>query len=166
MTNTPNGTWEEMVLHFYNSRTESVGGLNIWFDKDPSKEPYFKISWCDIWTERHFRNLPTATEKIWRIEKTSSTMKIHCNDVEVAEVYKSECEDSFADEFWRKDIDWVWFLNGDRASDYYRPYQPGISNTNKIGEAVPAFQNVTSSDISKLKKKKEKKIFGKRQFSN
>ena len=129
MTNTPNGTTERLELDFFDSKPELVWGLTIWLTKD--EQPYFDIYNCRGYPgpDIYLRNLPAATEKIWRITKTSDKMTIHCNDVTVAEVYRSECDDQnpYLEEYWRRDIDWAWFANGDWASDYYRPFRPGNS---------------------------------------
>ena len=55
-------------------------------------------------------------------------MKIHCNDIEVLNflVSKDRCDDSNWRNYWSRDVEKIGFSIDDTASDYYRPFIPGI----------------------------------------
>ena len=81
---------------------------------------------------------PSEEDKVWTITKTSTALKIDCNDVEVLSLvysdYSEECVIA-----WRNEVDQIMFYPGsDTASDEYKLtgaeglFRNYLSNTVKL----------------------------------
>ena len=126
-TNSTLGSGDKVVVWFYPTQGEYVGGVEIFF----SSTPKYKLEDCSSYRTNFPSNLPSEVDKIWRItlDKTAEIrLKIHCNGVEVVNILISDntCSDSDWRKYWSRDVENIYFpTNGDTASDYYRVGQTG-----------------------------------------
>ena len=78
---------------------------------------------------RTFNKEITSQVKVWRFTKTKASeirVRIHCNDVELANIALSGsfCGDNDWTYKWARDFSQIFISDQyDRASDFYRPYQ-------------------------------------------
>jgi hypothetical protein len=89
--------------------------------------PQYRLYRCvDSW--RNFpTNLPTTSNKVWRITLTRTSgirLFIHCNGVEVLNylISSSTCSSSYWT-YWHPNVKRLYINSGDTASDSYRPYR-------------------------------------------
>ena len=85
----------------------------------------YRIFNCNSVLSNFPTSLPEADEKVWRITKTITSdirLQIHCNNVEVLNTIISEatCSDSDWSTIWNRDVEKIYFLTTDTASDYYK----------------------------------------------
>jgi hypothetical protein len=116
-------------VSFYTSQGYSAGSVQITFDSPPQ----YVLEGCTELMGTNFpKDLPTATDKVWRITKTRTSgtrIQIHCNKVEVVNILisNSTCSEhySWGLEKWSKNVTRIEFSSFDEASDYYRPMMIG-----------------------------------------
>ena len=115
------GSGEKVRMWFKSDQGDYAGGLFVHF----TSPPQYYLQSCNYSTDFAV-NLPTETEKVWRISltRTSGTrLVIHCNEVEVLEFLASDstCRDSSWQKVKSRKIGQIKFDNDeDTASDYYR----------------------------------------------
>ena len=126
-TNSTLGSGDKVVVWFYPTQGEYVGGVEIFF----SSTPQYYLSWCSSWTSFP-SNLSSEVDKIWRItlDKTAGIrLQIHCNGVEVLNFLMSDntcIRNGSWRKYWSRDVERIYFpTNRDTASDYYRVGQTG-----------------------------------------
>ena len=92
-----------------------------------TSSPNYWIGQCSNSSGAKFpSNLPTETDKIWRItlSKTSGNRRlvVNCNGVEVLniEISETNCAVTHWGTSWNKDVAKILFHQGDTASDQYR----------------------------------------------
>jgi hypothetical protein len=118
-----------LYVSFYNSSGYSAGSVQITFDSPPQ----YMLEGCTELIDTNFpKDLPTATDKVWRITKTRTSgirLVIHCNEVEVLNflISDSTCSEHFSWglEEWSENVTRIEFSSYDEASDYYRPMMIG-----------------------------------------
>ena len=121
-----------MKVHFLTTHGDRAGGVEILSFPAPK---YFLLRCSNSWTNFP-SNLPSKSEKIWRITLTQHPgirLQIHCNGVEVANVLLSgsTCRYRSWKEFWSRDVEVINFFDNsdfyiDHVSDYYRVGHIGI----------------------------------------
>jgi hypothetical protein len=127
------GSNERVYVWFYDARDANdnrAGGIDIRFNS----RLQYRVPFCHSTDESRLNDfpdsLPTSTIRVWRVtlDKTSGITiryKIHCNDVEVANVLLSDSEctgnDSWRDYYSRTQVK-LQKEYSDTASDYFRPY--------------------------------------------
>ena len=120
MTDSSLGSGEKVEVHFYTSEEGYAGGVILHFTSTPRYQ---------LWTCTNSRNnflteLPTDTNKVWKISQTKTSdirLVIHCNEEEVVNVILSDttCGDSRWSSLWKGDVEKISFHEDDTASDYY-----------------------------------------------
>jgi hypothetical protein len=114
------GSGDRVGVRFYSSPIDSAGGFDIRF----TSPPQYRLSWCITpWTNFPV-NLPTATDKVWRITKTRTsgiTVVINCNEVEVLNILMSTCSNREWRMIWSREVANMKFTSNGTVSDYYRP---------------------------------------------
>ena len=114
------GSNDRVYVVFYTSQGDYAGGLCLWFSS-----PQYFIARCS-WDYIDFpTDLPTATEKVWRVTLTKTSgirLVVHCNGVEVLNILMSDstCGQSDWSTYWSRSIAKIKFDHQDTASDYYR----------------------------------------------
>ena len=121
-TNSTLESSDSVRLNFRTSQDVSVGGLYIFF---LSTLQYFIWS-CSSSTTNFPTDLPTATDKVWRVTLTRTSgirLVIHCNEVEVLNflISDSTCGRSDWSTYWSRKVAKILFPNNDSATDFYRP---------------------------------------------
>ena len=121
-TNSAAGSDEEVEVRFFTSQREDAGGFNFYF-KSPAEYLVWK---CMRWYNKFPSNLPTTTDKVWKITLTRTLdirLIIHCNEVEVVNILISDssCNGIVWKSYWIRDVEKIWFDSADTASDYYGP---------------------------------------------
>ena len=93
-----------------------------------SSPPLYYLFWC-IDSPPYIKiptDLPTATQRVWRItvDKSSGVrLKIHCNEEEVINrLISDQTCDPKVSKKWSRDITKVEFESGDTASKFRRSY--------------------------------------------
>ena len=120
------GSDEIVYVYFFNSERYRAGIIKLHFTSTPQYELRYCTSWTNFPAE-----LPTDTNKVWRITLTKTSgirLVIHCNEVEVLNVLMSysTCSSSLWNYFWSRDVKKIVFDIGDTASDYHRLYEGKI----------------------------------------
>ena len=111
-----------MEVYFYNSQRNDAGGVYIKFNSPPQ----YRILYCNTSWTNFPTDLPTATDKVWRVTLTRTSgirLVIHCNEVEVLNILTSESSCSYSDwsKHWSRKVAKIYFnTDNDTASDYYR----------------------------------------------
>jgi hypothetical protein len=122
-TNSSQWNGDYVKVWFYDRHRIHVGGVNIDF---LHSVPRYHIMWCSEKFTVFPVELPTKSDKTWRITVTknlSYRILIHCNGVKVLDVLLSPatCSNSdYSTGMWIRDITQLKFRNDDTASDYYR----------------------------------------------
>ena len=114
------GSDEKIEVRFYTSYLSHVGGVILHF----TSIPRYQLQYCTFRTN-FSTELPTDTNKVWRISLTRTSgirLVIHCNEVEVLDLLMSEstCSDFKWSIHWSRDVEKIYFSSLDTASDYYR----------------------------------------------
>ena len=120
-----------MLVHFYTSGGDHIGGVRIRF----YYRPLYLIYNCMSYWANSPVSLPTEVEKVWRITLNRNSgirLLIHCNNVEVANFLMSyySCDNyrSSYSNYWSRNVGKIRFdPNYDTASDFYRAGQPGTN---------------------------------------
>ena len=127
-----------MTVFFYTAKLDFGGSFTI-----KTGRSKFNFGSChSSQTRIDFpTQLPTATDKIWKITKTRNSeseigIVINCNDVEVLNVpiSKSTCGENTTDFLisrWRRVVEIINFGMYDTASEFY--WQPFSSGTYYFG---------------------------------
>ena len=113
-------------MDFFTTQREGAAGVDIYF----TSTPRYWLLYCSYSTNFP-SNLPSEVDKIWRItlDKTAGIrLKIHCNGVEVVNILISDntCDRSDWRKYWSRDVEYIFFLGSDTASEYYRAGEIGI----------------------------------------
>ena len=112
-----------------------AGGFTLLFTSTPAYFLYFCNK--DGSSSTFTANLPTETEKVWKITltRTSDTrLVITCNHVEVVNTPISDatCDDSTGwSTFWSRKVAGIKFRQDDTASDFYSSFLPISLDTGK-----------------------------------
>ena len=122
---------ERVDVTFYDSHGNEAGGL--WIPLI-TPTPRYYLSYCSSWNNIT-STLPTAVDKVWRIGLTKTSgirLQIHCNNVEVVNFLLSNqtCNDDQHWDwrrYWSRDVEKIGFDIYDTASDFYRPFIPGLT---------------------------------------
>ena len=121
-TNSVVGSNDKVEVFFYNAEGNSAGGLILSF----LSPPRFKLGFCSTSWTNFPTALPSETDKVWTITRSSGTdpsVVIHCNNKEVLNVVMSDvtCTVSTWSTYWSRDVQEIKFDSSlDTASDYYR----------------------------------------------
>ena len=118
---------DRIRVRFHTASDNYAGAVSIFFDPTPK----YALGGC-IKSDRIFEtDLPSGTDKIWKItltRKSEVRLMLHCNDKEVLNVVISDtCDDDGWREKWIGDVDGnvdvekINFPPYDKASEYYRP---------------------------------------------
>ena len=131
------GSGDVSRVYFYDSQSHYAGAFEIRFDSTPQ----YYIRGCRSHTDFP-TNLPSATDKIWKIAllKSSETINeqvgdessavrlvVDCNGMEVLNFVfsPSTCPDNnWISPYLGRHVTRIWFYSRDTASDYYVS-QPG-----------------------------------------
>ena len=115
------GSYERVDVEFFEYYSSLTGGVTLHF----TSSPQYELRYC-INSRTNFPNdLPSETEKVWRITliKTPGIrLVIQCNEVEVLNILLSDstCSNSYWNNYWNSDIEKIRFDYLDTASDNYR----------------------------------------------
>ncbi|XP_063682557.1 uncharacterized protein LOC134817350 [Bolinopsis microptera] len=121
------GSRDTVLVWFYTSSGDYVGGASIRF----SSSPQYWISRCSSSGYTNFpTTLPSAKDKDWRMTLTRTSgirLVIHCNEEEVLNILISDstCSNSAWNQTWSRNIKKIMFSSQDTASNYYRVIKPG-----------------------------------------
>ena len=120
------GNEDKVDVMFLTTQGELLGGVAISFSSTPQYQLYF----CSYYFTNFPINLPSKVDKIWRItlDRTAGIkLIIHCNGVEVLKILLSDstCRNSDWRKYWSSDVEYIYFLSYDTASDYYRTGKQG-----------------------------------------
>jgi hypothetical protein len=115
------GSGHEVYVWFRNSGNW-VSAVQIRF----TSPPQYALPECHYDMTNFPTNLPTATDKVWRLTftRTSGTrIKIHCNGKEVLDrlISGSTCRSVYSSKYWDLNVERLYFDNSDTASDFYGP---------------------------------------------
>ena len=122
------GKYNRIRVLFYELQGSSdlyAGGVAIYLRSTPQ----YWLLYCDTEEQNFPTSLPAASEKIWRITKTTTSgirIQIHCNDVEVLNVLLSDanCADSKWNRYWSRNVGRIGFSKiHDTASQSFRAYR-------------------------------------------
>jgi hypothetical protein len=116
-TDSAMGSGDYLRLNLYNSQGHSAGSLNINFISSPDY-----ILWCGLSWIKFPNNLPTATDKIWRLTKVRTPdvrVIVQCNEVVVVNIPMPNSDCSWSERVTK--IEFESGKYGDTASDGYRP---------------------------------------------
>ena len=121
------GSDDYVRVNFLTSQVGWVGYLKLRF----SSTPQYYIGYCNSGLTNFPTDLPTATEKVWRVKFTRTSgirqLVVLCNRVEVFNTLISGSTCSYADwsVFWSGEVAKIKFTSDDTASDFYKPVKPG-----------------------------------------
>ena len=116
------GSNERVAVLFYDAKEDSAGGFALFF-KSP---PQYILGWCGVSNTNFPTDLPTETDKIWKLTLTRTSdvrLMIHCNNKEVLNLVLSDTTCSNYDTwstYWSRDVEKIEFHETDTASGYYR----------------------------------------------
>ena len=121
-TDSTPGSNDKVSVWFYTSQRAYAGGLFLFFYSPPQ----YWIGRCSSGRTNFPTDLPTATEKVWRVTLTRTSgirLVVHCNGVEVLNTLISDttCDDRNWSTCWSRSIAKIKFTSFDTASDFYRP---------------------------------------------
>ena len=118
------GSDEEVLVGFFTTYRTIAGHVKILPFTSTKR---YQLGLCRDWTTNFPTELPTDTNKVWRISLTRtsdiSSIVIHCNEVEVLNILLSDSictSDDYWDYYWSKDVEYIYFSSSDTASGYYR----------------------------------------------
>ena len=119
-------------MHLYSVEGNTAGSIRLYL----SSSPQYRMFPCTGERIDFPSDLPTATEKIWRITLTKTSeirLVIHCNDEEVTNqlISDSTCSRENWDTFWNRDVEKIEFGGQDTASDQYFSYPGNYSIRNE-----------------------------------
>ena len=115
-TDSAAGSSEEVQVQLYTG-DNTIGSIYLYFSE------YF-IESCNTYVSGYpVATPPAEQDKIWTISKTSTTLKIVCNGVEVLTYTFSESTQGNCPIKWSQDVTGIQFPSG-QAADGYRQ-QPG-----------------------------------------
>ena len=98
------------------------------FSLEFTDPPKYSLSFCG--SETTITNLPASNLRLWTFIKSSDSLTIICNDVEIVNFVFSSAVDSRCDQYWQVEITKFQFKSDtagtDTASDMYRSKLTGI----------------------------------------
>ena len=115
-TDSTAGSPEKLQVQLYTG-DNAIGSISLYFFDTPL---YF-IQYCSTYVSIY---PPAEQDKIWTISKTSTTLKIVCNGVEVLTYTFSESTQGTCPIKWSQDVTGIMFGKAGQAADGYRQ-QPG-----------------------------------------
>ena len=123
-TNSLLGSDEEVKFWFFTSvGVWTGGGVTLHF----KSTVMFYLPFCMGNFKDFPIELPTETDKVWRITLTKTSdirLVIHCNNIEVLDILMSNyCNDNRWITEWTTGGKMIRFGSGDKASDFYRGKQ-------------------------------------------
>ena len=115
------GSGEKVEVRFITSGRAVAGDVILYF----TSTPQYKLLGCNYSTTDFPTELPTDTDKVWKITLTRTSgirLVIHCNEVEVLDILMSDstCTNFRWKYSWTRDVEYIFFSLSDTASDYYR----------------------------------------------
>ena len=115
------GSDETVLVYFFNSEGDDAGTIIFHF----TSTLQYQLWYCTNSRTNFPTELPTETDKVWRISLTRTSgirLVIHCNEVEVLSILLSDstCTSSSWNSVWSRDVEEIKFSISDSASDYYR----------------------------------------------
>ena len=116
------GSKDYVAVLLYTSQGVSARQLVLSFWSPPK----YAIGACSSRHTNFPTNLPSDSDKVWRITLTRTSgirLVIHCNEEEVINTLMSNstCADSDWSTYWSKEVAKIKFRSIDTASDYYQP---------------------------------------------
>ena len=120
------GSNDIVDVGFYTSQGHLVGYVSLYFYSTPQ----YYIGRCSSGRTNFPTDLPTATDKVWRVTLTRTSgirLVVHCNEVEVLNTLMSDttCDDRDWSTSWSGEVTKIKFAAHDTASDFYKPVKPG-----------------------------------------
>jgi len=118
------GSKDMVRVFFYTSQLDVRSG-GLFFDF--SSSPQYAFFDCSSSRINLPTDLPTATDKVWRVTLTRTSgirLVVHCNEVEVVNTLMSDstCRYSPWSTRWSsREVAKIRFESSDTASDYYQP---------------------------------------------
>ena len=116
------GSNEKVGVRLYTSEEAYISRILLRFDATPK----LYINRCTSGSITFPVDLPTGQNKIWTITKTTTALKIECNDVVVLDYLYTEFINSDCVAKFSKDVEKIWFTSSDDASDEYRQEPIGV----------------------------------------
>ena len=135
---TPGSDDKVHYMWFYTSQRDPAGGLFLYY----STTQYY-IARCSSGLTGFLTDLPTATDKVWRVTLTRTSgirLVVHCNEVEVLNTLMSDstCGRNDWSTYWSRSIAKIEFNYQDTASDFYKPQpQPGNCVIQYLKSKIP-----------------------------
>ena len=109
--------------------SDKGGGISIYFDSQPK----YDLGYCESRVHIPVDKLGTDKNRIWTIKKENTRMKLFCNGVEIFDIETQTSNRSDCKSYWSFDSAKIRFRSTntgtDKASDFYREYQPGKKNS-------------------------------------
>ena len=121
------GSNDDVYVWFYTSQSDFAISFRLYF----SSTPGYYIGRCSSGRTNFPTDLPTATDKVWRVTLTRTSgirqLVVHCNEVEVLNflISGSTCSYTGWSTFWIGEVAKIKFTSFDTASDFYKPVKPG-----------------------------------------
>ena len=107
-----------MEVWFNSFEGDVAGNIKIKF----SLTAQYSIGYCSSTYIDFPANLPTDTDKVWRITKSPGPkLQIFCNEVEMVNILMSVCENSDWNTYWTRQVARINFFSSSRTQ-FYRPY--------------------------------------------
>ena len=135
-TNSVTGSNEAVTVFFFNTEGDTfteAGGVSLRL----TSPPHYWIHFCSASNTSFLTDLPSETDKVWKItltETTGTRVMVRCNKVKVLDVLLSEdtCSNSDWNSIWGPDVVKIKFtssnsiklINSDTASDFYSALSP------------------------------------------
>ena len=116
-----------MFVWFYTSPSDFAITFRLYF----SSTPGYYIGRCSSGHTNFPTDLPTATDKVWRVTLTRTSgirqLVVHCNEVEVLNTLISDttCDRNDWSTYWSGEVAKIKFTSYDTASDFYKSVKPG-----------------------------------------
>ena len=115
------GSYERVNVDFFKYYSSSATGVTLHF----TSPPQYELKYCTYSRTDFSTDLPTETDKVWRITMIKTPgirLVIQCNEVEVLNFLLSDstCSYSSWNYYWNRDVAKIRFDSWDTASDYYR----------------------------------------------
>ena len=114
------GSNVQIAVLLYTVDNTYISTIQLYF----SNTIEYHISDCSSWTT--LTNVPEEQNKVWTLTKTTTSLTIHCNDVEVLNYVFSVSSDSDCVSKYSQDVEKIWFHSSDTASDWYRKKPTGM----------------------------------------
>ena len=96
----------------------------------PKNSITYSITYCSSST--YIENVPTEIDKIWKITKTSTSLIITCNDVEVVNMVYADSTEDYCITKMGRSVKKIYFFDTDTASDHNLSHTGNLVNNLEI----------------------------------